>query len=377
VKKISILNQDSGYLMIDLANAFDEAGYEVSLITGRLVQRNTPLNTSIRLLRVAEYRKTSIFSQFISSVFAFVQMIFLVWLKAKGTHLLIVTNPPFSPLIPFFVRNSYSLLFYDIYIESPAKFLPCRNKSILSLLWVWLHKKSLQHATSIFTLTESMKTHLEAFVHNKKISVVPVWTDINYLKPIPKEENAFVRENNLEDKFIVLYSGTLGISNGLEMLLEVAKKIENPNVQFLIIGEGTGKSSLQKKAKEMILPNVSFLEWQPTEMLPFSLAAADVAVATLPELKEGNSIPSKFFNYLAVGAPILSLAPESSDLANLIIKYDVGRNFPNPHADDLIDFIESMLEDNHRMYYSGQSLKAARDFTKENAQLFIKNLKNN
>lgn len=377
MKKITILNQDSGYLMIDLANAFNEAGYEVSLITGRLVQRNTPLNTSIRLYRVAEYRKTSIFSQFISSVSAFIQMIYLVWLKTKDTHLLIVTNPLFSPLLPFFVRNSYSLLFYDIHIESPAKFLPCRNKSILSRLWVWLHEKSLQNATSIFTLTEGMKTHLEAFVHNKKISVVPVWTDSNYLKPVPKEENIFIRANNLEGKFIVMYSGNLGLGNGLEMLLEVAKKIKNPKVQFLIVGEGTGKSSLKKKAKELILPNVSFLEWQPTEMLPLSLAAADIAVATLSGLKEGNSIPSKFFNYLAVGAPILSLAPESSDLANLIAKYDVGRNFSNPQVDDLINFIEFLTADNHRMYYSNQSLKAAKDFTKENAQLIIKNLNNN
>lgn len=374
MKKITILNQDSGYLMIDLANAFDEAGYEVSLITGRLVQRNTPLNASIRLYRVAEYRKTSIFSQFISAVFAFVQMIYLVWVKAKGTHLLIVTNPLFSPLLPFFVKNSYSLFFYDIHIESPAKFLPFRNKSILSRLWVWLHKKSLHNATSIFTLTEGMKTHLEAFVHNKMVSVVPVWTDSNYLEPVPKEKNAFVLANKLEDKFIVMYSGNLGLGNGLEVLLEAAKKVKNPKVQILIVGEGTGKGSLQKKAKELILPNVRFLEWQPTEMLPFSLAAADIAVATLSSLKEGNSIPSKFFNYLAVGAPILGLAPESSDLANLIAKYDVGRNFSNPQVEELIDFIELMTEDSHRMYYSDQSLKAAKDFTKENAQLLIRNL---
>jgi glycosyltransferase involved in cell wall biosynthesis len=222
-----------------------------------------------------------------------------------------------------------------------------------------------------------MKTHLEVFSHNKKISVVPVWTDSNFLKPVPKEENTFIRANKLEDKFIVMYSGNLGLGNGLELLLEVAKKIKNPKVQFLIVGEGTGKSGLEKKAKELILLNVSFLEWQPTEILPFSLAAADVAVVTLSSLKEGNSIPSKFFNYLAVGAPILSLAPESSDLANLITTYDVGRNFFNPQVDDLIGFIEFLTADNHRMYYSGQSLKAAKDFTTENAQLIIKNMINN
>lgn len=374
MKKIAILNQDSGYLMIDLANAFADADYEVTLVTGRLVKRKTPLNESIRLHRIAEYRKTSIFSQFFSSVSAFVQMIYLAWFKLKGTHLLIVTNPLFAPLIPFFVRNRYSLLFYDIYIESPANFLPLGNKSLLSKAWVSLHKKSLKKATSIFTLTEGMKANLEKFIDSKTISVVPVWTDIDSLKPVSKEENSFIRANGLEGKFIVMYSGTVGTISGLQVLLEVAKKIENPKVQFLIVGEGVGKPALQKKAREMVLPNVHFLQWQPTDVLPFSLAAADIAVVTLAGLNESNSIPSKFFNYLAVGAPILSMAPETSDLASLIQRYDVGRNFPNPTVDELIDFIESMADENNRRHYSNQSLKAVKDFTKENAQLFINNM---
>lgn len=371
MKKITILNQDSGYLMIDLANAFDDAGYEVSMITGRLVQRETPLRKSIRLYRVAEYRKANMFSQFVSSVLAFVKMIYHVWLKTKDTHLLIVTNPPFTPLIPFFVRNNYSLLFYDIYIESPANFLPCGNKSILSRLWVRLHKKSLKNAASIFTLTEGMKTNLEKFIHNKQVSVVPVWTDIDFLKPISQAENSFVRANNLEGKFIVMYSGTMGLNNGLGLLLEVAKKIKNPKVHFLIVGEGTGKSALQKKSKELKLQNVTFLRWQPTSILPYSLAAADMAVVTLSGVDESNSIPSKFFNYLAVGAPILGMAPESSDLATLITKYEVGRNFSKPQFDEMIDFIEFVAEEDTRSKYSLQSLKAAKDFTKENARMFL------
>lgn len=373
MKKIAILNQDSGYLMIDLANAFDDAGYEVTLITGRLVQRNIPLNKSIRLYRIAEYGKKNIFSRAVTWISAFIQMIYIVWVRAKGAHLLIVTNPPISPFIPFFVRNSYSLLFYDIYIETLGEFLPLRSKSIISRIWVSLHKKSLNNATSIFTLTEGMKANLENFVSNKTISVVPIWTDDDgFLKPIPKKENSFIRANNLDDKFIVMYSGNLGLNNGLKILLDVAGKIKNPKVCFLIVGEGIGKSELVKQATKQSLTNVQFMNWQPTTMLPYSLAAADIAIVTLPLSSGNNAIPSKFFNYLAVGSPILSIAPAHSDLAKLIDKNGVGQNFHNDNVDEIVAFIERFIGDeNKRATYKTNSLKVAKMFNKEKAKIIV------
>ncbi len=360
--------------MIDLANAFDDAGYEVTLITGRLMQRNIPLKKTIRIFRVVEYRKNGYISRFVTWISAFFQMIYLVWFKTGGSHLLIVTNPPISPFIPFFVRNSYSLLFYDVYIETFGKYLPFKNKSILSKIWVSLHKRSLKKAYSIFTLTEGMKANLENFVSNKTIFVVPIWTDIVFLKPIPKEENSFISQNNLENKFIVMYSGNLGLNNGLAILLEAAKKIKNPNIHILIIGEGIGKHALQKKAKELLLQNVSFLNWQPAATLPYSLAAADIAVVTLPLLSGNNSIPSKFFNYLAVGSPILGISPEKSDLADLISTYDVGQNFYKPTVEKLINFIEFMGNENNQKHFRDQSIRAAKNFTKQNAHLIIEHL---
>ena len=92
-------------------------------------------------------------------------------------------------------------------------------------------------------------------------------------------------------------------------------------------------------------------------------------------LSGNNSIPSKLFNYLAVGAPILGLAPEKSDLAGLIHAYDVGRNFSNPTVDELLDFFETMSEEHNQSYYRKQSVRAAKDFTKDNAKKIIDNLK--
>lgn len=372
MKKIAILNQDSGYLMIDLANAFDDAGYEVTLITGRLVKRNTSLNKSIHLYRTAEYRKNSIFSRAVTWISAFIQMIYIVCIRAKGAHLLIVTNPPISPFISFFVPNSYSLLFYDIYIETLGKVLPLRNKSILSQIWVWLHKKSLKDAASIFTLTEGMKAKLENFVSNKCISVVPIWTDNDSQKPILREENSFIHSNNLDGKFIVMYSGNLGLNNDLDIILKVAKTIRNPQIQFLIVGEGIGKSVLVKQAAKLSLTNVQFMNWQPSTMLPYSLAAADIAIVTLSSNLSNNAIPSKFFNYLAAGSPILSIAPVHSDLAKLIAENGVGQNFHRDDIDKIVFFIESFASnEGEKSMFKINSLKTAKKFNKENAKIVV------
>jgi glycosyltransferase involved in cell wall biosynthesis len=371
MKKITILNQDSGYLMIDLANAFDDAGYEVVLITGRLVQRNTPLNESISLNRVAEYRKSNIFYRVLSWTSAFLQMIYYVWLGSKEAHLLIVSNPPISPLIPFFVRNSYSFLFYDIYIDTLGKFLLFGNKSILSLIWVSLHKMVLKKAKAVFALTDGMKLNIENYVDDKIIIVIPIWTDGDFLKPISKNENLFVSNNNLEDKFIVLYSGNIGLNNGLEIIMDVAKKVKNPKVQFLIVGDGIGKSNLVKLALKLNLKNVKFLNWQPTYILPYSLAAADIAIVTLSPQIGNNAIPSKFFNFLSIGAPILSIADEESDLAKLVKLFNVGRNFQYHQLEDIVDFIELIVIEDNPNFYRSKSLEAVKYFSNENARLFV------
>ena len=373
-KQITIINQDSGYLMIDIANAFADAGHEVSLFTGRLLERNTPLHPSIKLQRVLHYKRNNIPARLLTWTGAFFQMLILIWFHHRKAHLFIVSNPPMAPLLPLFCSNPYSLLIYDVYVEKPRDFALLGKYSPLVFLWEKAHKRIFKKASHIFTLTDGMRETLERHSGGKPVKVVPIWTDNEFLKPLAKSENPFVKQHGLEDKFVVLYSGNIGASSGVEHLVKAAAQVNYPKVQFLIIGEGIKKEIIKKKIQELNLTNCLLLPWQETKVLPYSLASADLAVVSLGGSAAKRSIPSKLYNYLSVGSPILCLADAASDLAKMITKEGLGKSFEPTQYEEIAAYIENLSKNGiEHKSLKEKSLKASLNYTKENAKKIIFN----
>ena len=115
------------------------------------------------------------------------------------------------------------------------------------------------------------------------------------------------KELGLGDKFIAMYIGTLGMAHGLEIVLEAADRLRaNPDMAFLIIGDGAEREHLHRKKEELRLPNVYFLRKQPREAIPAYLAAADVCLAPLRKREVfKTAIPSKMFEAMAAGRPVI------------------------------------------------------------------------
>lgn len=372
MKKVTIINQDSGYLMIDIANAFAGAGHEVTLITGRLVQRKTPLHPSVKLHHIVKYHRNSIPSRLYSWLVGFVQILFLVWFKQPKDHLFIVSNPPIAPLLPLFCRNSFSLLIYDVYPDALHEAGIAKNTSLVYRTWGRLNKKVYDQAYKIFALTDGMKSVLSNYVRSDKIKIVPIWTDNNFFKPVLPEENLFIKAHDLQNKFIVMYSGNIGFSGETEMLLNVAKEINDPEILFLIVGEGAKRQLIKERIKNEGIVNCMLLPWQETSMLPFSLSSASIAVVTLGRNISKLAIPSKTFNFLSVGAPILSIASPDSDLAILVNNNKVGRNFQHDQIADMRDFINLLKgspQEHEKMKHN--ALRLAKEYSPKNAEHFV------
>jgi colanic acid biosynthesis glycosyl transferase WcaI len=165
-----------------------------------------------------------------------------------------------------------------------------------------------------------LKNLLDKGVPRDKMTVIPNWVDTDFLKPYSKD-NPVSRKYGLHDKFVVMYSGTISISSNraLEHVLEAAATLrEDKDVVFVIVGEGLKKAELQKRAGEIGTDNVRFLPFQPYEDLPRLLASSDVLLVPLDKEKSQMSVPSKLYNFLAAGRPILGLAPPDSEVAALI-----------------------------------------------------------
>jgi glycosyltransferase involved in cell wall biosynthesis len=111
----------------------------------------------------------------------------------------------------------------------------------------------------------------------------------------------------------------------LENILEAAKRLtDNKDILLVIVGEGLKKNELEDKAKKLDLKNVLFLPFQPYEDLPHLLGSADILFVPLDEEKSLLSVPSKLYNFLASGRPIMGLAHEDSEVKKLIESTNSG-----------------------------------------------------
>ena len=373
--KIVFINQSTGYLMIDIVNAFASQCKKTALIAGSIKENERSLNPSTKVDKIVEYNRTSIFKRLLTWVWGTIQIYFKLLFKYRGWYVVYVTNPPLSYLLSLCLKNPFSVIVYDIYPDALTN-IGIKKTNFLYRKWIKWNNKLFDKADKIFTLSDGMKKQLSSYTDNNKIESIPNWSASTKLHPINKEENIFIKSHNLTDKFIVLYSGNIGITHNVEYIIEVAKKLKNDNdIQFLIIGEGGKKKILENNVTKYGLNNCRFLTWQSVEMMPYSLASADIAVITLNDDTASLSVPSKTYNLLAVGAPLLCIAPKTSELNNLVSEYNNGRCFDKEAIKEMTEYI---LEVNNnptlKKELSNNSLKSSKQFTYKNAEQYVQKL---
>jgi glycosyltransferase involved in cell wall biosynthesis len=354
--------------MIDIANALSVMNFDISLITGRLIVRDNPLGNTVKVRKIIKYDRSSKPMRLITWITAFFQILFIIKTKYRKDYLFIVTNPPFTPLLTLFCRNKFSLLIFDVYPDALIQTGIVGETSFLIKCWRKANKRVFSRADNIFTLTEGMSALLKNYSGEKKIQIMPIWTNNEFFRPIPKDLNPFISEQNLKDKFVVLYSGNLGATHNIEVFPELALRIKKQNVVFLIIGEGDRKKWLYDQVRKLDIRNCLLLPLQSVDLIPYSFASADLAVVSLDSTASGLSLPSKTFNFMSAGLPLLCISGNDSELKRLVTKYDNGKCFLPNQVEEMVSFIEEMSDNRIILeYYRTNSLKASKDFTPQNA----------
>lgn len=358
--------------MIDIIHAFQQEFDEQVLIAGLVNPRNHPLDKQVRVESVITYDRSSTLRRLWTWIAGFVQILYLAKWKYRQAHLFLVSNPPLATLLPLFCRNTYSLLIYDVYPDTLTEYNIFSPQNFFVRWWKKANRKIYRNAHRIFTLSEGMQALMSQYVAPEQITIVPVWTDNTFLKPISKQENPFLREQGLTDKFLVMYSGNLGKSHELQVLIALAEKLNDKNIFVLIIGGGDQYKSLESMISTRKLDNIRLLPWQPTELLPYTLAAADLGVVSLGSEASLLSMPSKTFNLMSVGCPIMAIVDPQAALAKLVAQHGIGQDFEASAIEEMADFIVSLSENKaHHQQLSEQSLATSRKFGPENALKFV------
>ncbi len=232
-------------------------------------------------------------------------------------------------------RTPFIYVVNDIYPDVLVKLGMLSNPRLIG--WIErIEKFYYDHASAVVVISEGFKQNLlNKGVPENKVSVVPISVDSTFFIPHPKE-NALRDQWNLNGKFVVLYAGNIGFSQGLEVVLEAAKKCrDHPEIIFVIVGEGSTKPGLQEKAAQEGLENVVFFPFQPREVVPQIYAMADVCLVTLKKEIVVESVPSKTYTILASGRPLIATVDPGTEVWNLVNQTRCGVCIEPENADEL------------------------------------------
>lgn len=368
------VNQATGYLTIDIINAFVRSGKfsRVALIAGSIRVQDVPLDGAVSWSRIALYNRGHAFRKFSSWLWGTLQIGWLLLTKYRHYEVFYITVPPFAYLLSFMLPNRFAVLVFDVFPDVLEVYRIGRRSAIFRM-WAWLNRKVFAKAHCVFTLGNGMSEILAAYVNRSRITVIPNWSGLRKLKEIHRADNFFLKQQGLETKFVVQYSGNIGYTHNVEVLVNLAKSmVDCSQVFFLIIGRGERHHEIEKLVNELKLANCRVLPFQPDEMLNAVLGAADLGVVILDERASHVSIPSKIYNLQSVGAPILGIATLNSELDLHLTRYANGACFSGENLSDIREFILSLASDKVKQdELRSKSLRASMEFTSSNALKYV------
>jgi colanic acid biosynthesis glycosyl transferase WcaI len=207
-----------------------------------------------------------------------------------------------------------------------------------------------RHAARVSGITRGMlRTFQEKGVFSEKQIYFPNTIDLKSDGPEP-DRGAFRKRHGFsEDEFLGVYSGNLGVKQGLEILLETAALLHDRGIRFIICGDGAQRETLAARATEMRLANFSLLPLQPDRDYAALLGDADVCFIT-QQAGAGNAFfPSKLLALLAKAKPVVTVASPESDLALALAEGNFGVNVPPGRPEELAALLDSLAKDPARL----------------------------
>lgn len=374
-RKILFANQSSGSLTIDIVNAYEETGKfdKVELFAGKINIRPSVPNPSVKVIKTIQYNNKNFVLRLLTWTLGYLHLLLLCWFRGKDTELFLFTNPPFNTFVPLFTNKKYYVLIYDIYPDTLINQHVFSEKSFIAKKWIKRNKKVYAKAKRVFTISEDMKKEVAKYVDESNITVIYNWSHNERMVPVKKEDNPFLKQHHLDDKFIVLYSGNMGMTHDIDVMVDVAKELKDEDkIRFLFIGEGGKKKIVEKKIQDYQLDNCIVMPYQDKDVLPFSMGAADIGIVTTASEQTGLSIPSKVNAYMSVGSILLCLADPKSELGRMVNDNNLGKCFSKTEIAEMVDFIKKMMNDSDLAdQIKRNTRQMSFNYTPENAKKFI------
>ncbi len=246
-------------------------------------------------------------------------------------------------LIKKFTGKSFIYCLQDIFPDSLVNNGLAKKGGLLWKVGRKIENFTYKHADKIIVISEDFKKNIMAKgVPEEKVEVIYNWVDQNAVVSIPREENKLFDMYGLDrSKFYVTYNGNIGLSQNMDMLMEVAKALEaNEEIQFVLVGNGAYLDEVKRIINERNIHNVTLLPFQPYEDISHVFSLGDVSLVISKPGTGSASVPSKTWSIMSASRPVLANFGEN-ELKTIVESHNCGIF---TKAGDKVAFTDAILK---------------------------------
>jgi glycosyltransferase involved in cell wall biosynthesis len=304
----------------------------------RAPRRETRNGVGIRRVRSTTFDKNRLPLRFINLVTITCALAWVLLTSlSRGDIVMVVTNPPTLPflvrLVAWWRRARFVLIVHDVYPDAAIAAGLIRREALSARVMIaassWLYGSS----DAISVCGRDMAALVSGRLRRARpVHVITNWATADVLALDPDASSAMRRSLGLDRKVVVQYAGNMGAPHDIEGLIEVMAtlSVDTPDVHFLFIGSGRKRGMLEQAMVAQGLANVTLLDEQPREAQRDFLPACDVAVMAFVPGMRGVGVPSRLYNIMASGRPVIAGVDADSEPGQVIREDAIGWVVP-PH----------------------------------------------
>lgn len=266
----------------------------------------------------------------------------------RGDIVMGVTNPPTMPpllaLVCVIRRAKFVLLVHDVYPDAAIAAGLLRPNSVVARAWRRLNRCVFARSARIIVIGRDMAELIGGrlpVADHGRIHVIPNWADVDEVVPTPRAASTLLRKLGLSAKFVVQYAGNMGAVHDVELLLDAARDLARraPDVHFVFVGAGKKRDLLERATATGAFPNVTVLDWCPRARQNEFLNACDVAIMTFIPGMAGVGVPSRLYNVMASGRPLIAVMDEDSEVARVVREEGIGWTVQPGDTDGFVEAV--------------------------------------
>lgn len=259
----------------------------------------------------------------------------------------LASTPPIQGMLGACLKKKKKVPFIynlqDIFPDSLAGTGLAKKDGLLWKIGRVIENFTYRNADKIIVISEDFKKNIMAKgVPEEKIVVIYNWVDQNAVVDVPREKNVLFDRYGLDrSKFYVTYNGNIGLTQNMDMLMEVAKALEaNEDIQFVLVGNGAYLEQVKQIIKNRNVGNVTLLPFQPYEEISHVFSLGDVSLVISKPGVGANSVPSKTWSIMSASRPVLANFDEN-ELKTIIEENNCGIF---TKAGDKVAFTDAILK---------------------------------